>query len=65
GLYPATQKSLRTTFTFQLLEPFRLMNLEFKVTAMSFYKYLRKVTDLILSHTTPVNFFNICDDVAS
>ncbi|KIJ08606.1 hypothetical protein PAXINDRAFT_88622 [Paxillus involutus ATCC 200175] len=40
GLYPATQKSPRTAFTFQLLESFRLMNLECKVTAMSFYKYL-------------------------
>ncbi|KIJ65331.1 hypothetical protein HYDPIDRAFT_28041 [Hydnomerulius pinastri MD-312] len=53
GLYPATQKSPRTVFTFQLLESFRLMNLECKVTAMSFYKYLRRVTDPVLPHTTP------------
>ncbi|KIJ10833.1 hypothetical protein PAXINDRAFT_16227 [Paxillus involutus ATCC 200175] len=53
GLYPATQKSPRTAFTFQLLESFRLMNLECKVTAMSFYKYLQRVTDPILPHATP------------
>ncbi|KIJ16596.1 hypothetical protein PAXINDRAFT_75122 [Paxillus involutus ATCC 200175] len=53
GLYPATQKSPRTAFTFQLLESFRLMNLECKVTAMSFYKYLRRVTDPILPHAMP------------
>ncbi|KAF8834188.1 hypothetical protein BDN67DRAFT_992716 [Paxillus ammoniavirescens] len=53
GLYPATQKSPRTTFTFQSLESFRLMNLECKVTAMSFYKYLRRVTDPIVPHSTP------------
>ncbi|KAF9229444.1 hypothetical protein BS17DRAFT_688758 [Gyrodon lividus] len=39
GLYPSTQKSLRTTFTFQALDAFRLMNLECKVTTMSFNKY--------------------------
>ncbi|KIK90373.1 hypothetical protein PAXRUDRAFT_152013, partial [Paxillus rubicundulus Ve08.2h10] len=40
GLYPATQKSPRTAFTFQSIESFRLMNLECKVMVMSFYKYL-------------------------
>ncbi|KAF8833598.1 hypothetical protein BDN67DRAFT_1017363 [Paxillus ammoniavirescens] len=53
GLYPATQKSLRTAFTFQSLESFRLMNLECKVTAMSCYKYLRRMTDPIVPHSTP------------
>ncbi|KIK75853.1 hypothetical protein PAXRUDRAFT_18623 [Paxillus rubicundulus Ve08.2h10] len=52
GLYPATQKSPRTAFTFQSLESFRLMNLECKVMAMSFYKYLRRVTNPIVPHST-------------
>ncbi|KAF8836301.1 hypothetical protein BDN67DRAFT_1014817 [Paxillus ammoniavirescens] len=53
GWYPATQKSPRTTFTFQSLESFRLMNLECKVKVMSFYKYLRRVTDPIVPHSMP------------
>ncbi|KIK72256.1 hypothetical protein PAXRUDRAFT_119086, partial [Paxillus rubicundulus Ve08.2h10] len=55
GLYPATQKSPSTAFTFQSLESFRLMNLECKVTVMSFYKYLRRVTDPIVPHSMLVS----------
>ncbi|KAF8834386.1 hypothetical protein BDN67DRAFT_1016560 [Paxillus ammoniavirescens] len=62
GLYPATQKSLRTAFTFQSLESFRLMNLECKVTVMSFYKYLRRVTDPIVPHSMLTDTRNFSAD---
>ncbi|KAF8841146.1 hypothetical protein BDN67DRAFT_980514 [Paxillus ammoniavirescens] len=59
GLYPATQKSLRTTFTFQALDTFRLMNLECKVTAMSFNKYLRWITNPLLPNASPDRYMEL------
>ncbi|KAF9222185.1 hypothetical protein BS17DRAFT_796665 [Gyrodon lividus] len=53
GLYSSTQKLPRMAFTFQVLDAFRLMNLECKVTAMSFNKYLRQITNPGLPNTSP------------
>jgi hypothetical protein len=55
GLYPATQISLRSIFTLTILDNFRLMNLECKVTTNSFFKYLRHISDPVFPHTQPVS----------
>jgi hypothetical protein len=53
SLYPATQISPRTAFTFTLLDDFCLMNLECKVSTNGFYSYLHCVT--LFPHTQPMN----------
>ena len=55
NLYPATQTSPRTAFTFAVLDNFRLINLECKVSANGFFSYLRHVTDPLFPHTQPVS----------
>lgn len=57
GLYPATQRSPRTAFTFVVLEDLRLMNLECKITTNSFFSYLRRLTDPIFPHLQPVSIY--------
>ena len=54
GLYPATQTSPRTAFTFAVLDDFRLMNLKCKVSANGFFNYLHRVTDPLFSQLQPV-----------
>lgn len=55
GLYPATQRSPRTAFTFAVLDDLRLMNLECKIAANSFFNYLRRLTDPIFPYSQPVS----------
>ena len=45
GLFPATFKRIRTAFTFQVLDDFRMDNLESKTTAYQYYNKLRRVTN--------------------
>jgi hypothetical protein len=55
SLYPATQTSPRTVFTLAVLDDFRLMNLECKVTVNSVFKYLRRISNPVFPHTQPVS----------
>ncbi|KIJ65745.1 hypothetical protein HYDPIDRAFT_87159, partial [Hydnomerulius pinastri MD-312] len=53
GLYPASQKSPQTVFSFDLLKEFRLINLECRVAGMSFFNYLQRVTNPVFPHRPP------------
>lgn len=44
GLFPASQKNIRTCFTLAVLKDFRLANLECKTTAYQYYNKLRRLT---------------------
>ncbi|EPS93861.1 hypothetical protein FOMPIDRAFT_1135374 [Fomitopsis schrenkii] len=54
GLFPASQRVPRTCFTFRVLDDFMLNNLECKVTAMSYYRKLRRLTNPAFPHEVPV-----------
>ena len=53
GLFPATMKSPRTAFTFQLLDDLNLMNLEGKVSTFKYFKKLRRLTSNAFPHLVP------------
>src|ERR1700675_2234238 len=44
GLFPSTFTSIKTAFTFQVLDDFRMDNLECKTAALTFYNKLRCIT---------------------
>lgn len=44
GLFPASFKNVRTVFTFEVLDDFRLENLQCKVSAYHYYHKLRRIT---------------------
>lgn len=44
GLFPSTFKRIRTAFTFQVLDDFRIDNLECKTAASAFYQKLKRIT---------------------
>jgi hypothetical protein len=44
GLFPASFKRIKTAFTFQVLDDFRIDNLECKTAAFNFYRKLRRIT---------------------
>lgn len=62
GLYPSTQKAIRTAFTFQVLDLFLLENLECKTPASSFYARLRRMTDPVFPHRVPVSVGTTAND---
>lgn len=45
-LYPVTQKSPQTVFTFNALEDFRIENLECKTASNGYFSKLRRLTSL-------------------
>ncbi|KAA1473524.1 hypothetical protein DENSPDRAFT_780026, partial [Dentipellis sp. KUC8613] len=53
GLFPATFKSPKTAFTFQVLDEQRLDNLECKTTAFHFFGKLRRLTNPAFPHSVP------------
>lgn len=53
-LFPATLKSMRTAFTFQVLNDFVRDNLECGTSAMNYYSKLRRVTSNVFPHLIPV-----------
>ena len=44
GLFPSTYLVIKTAFTFQVLDDFRMDNLECKTSALNFYNKLRRIT---------------------
>jgi hypothetical protein len=44
GLFPASFKRIKTAFTFQVLDDFRIDNLECKTAALNFYRKLKRIT---------------------
>ncbi|KAH6901080.1 hypothetical protein BKA70DRAFT_1375132 [Coprinopsis sp. MPI-PUGE-AT-0042] len=53
GFYPATFKSIRTVFTFQLLDDYLLDILECHTSAFHYYSKLCRVTNKPFPHTVP------------
>ena len=54
GLYPASFINVKTVFTFQLLDDFRLKNHECHVSCKSYYEQLRRITSSVFPDQVPV-----------
>lgn len=53
GMYPASQARPKTVFTFGVLDEFLMENRECKVSAMSFYSKLKRMTSNVSLHAVP------------
>jgi len=60
GLFPATTKSLRTAFTFQVLDDFIWNIVECGTTAMNYYSKLQRLTSNAFPHVVPVSEVTFC-----
>lgn len=54
GLFPATFKSIKTLFTFSVLDDFLRDNLECKTTAQQYYSKLQSTTSRMFPDLVPV-----------
>ena len=54
GLFPATFKSIKTVFTFSVLDDFLKDNLECKTTAQQYYSKLQSTTSQMFPNLVPV-----------
>ena len=54
GLFPATFKSIKTVFTFTVLDDFLKDNLECKTTAQQYYAKLQSMTSKMFPDLVPV-----------
>jgi hypothetical protein len=54
GLFPATFKSIKTVFTFSVLDDFLKDNLECKTTAQQYYSKLQSTTSKMFPNKVPV-----------
>jgi hypothetical protein len=54
NFFPLSFDTIESAFTFQLLDDFRLDNLECKVTAYHYYKKLRRLTSPVFPDAVPV-----------
>ncbi|KAG1783199.1 hypothetical protein EV702DRAFT_948208, partial [Suillus placidus] len=55
SLFPASFTSLKTAFTFAVLDDFLLDNLECGTSAMNYYSKLRRITSSVFPHLVPVS----------
>ncbi|KAG1887203.1 hypothetical protein F4604DRAFT_1917014 [Suillus subluteus] len=53
SLFPASFTSLKTAFTFAVLDDFLLDNLECGTSAMNYYSKLRRITSSVFPHLVP------------
>ncbi|KAG6326583.1 hypothetical protein ID866_12507 [Astraeus odoratus] len=53
-LYPASQKSLQTAFTFRTLDDFRIETLECKITVFAYSQKLRRIAYPTFPHFAAV-----------
>ena len=58
GLFPATFKSVKTVFTFSVLDDFLRDNLECKTTAQQYYSKLQSTTSKMFPNLVPVCIFS-------
>lgn len=58
GLFPSTFKKIKTAFTFQVLDEFRIDNLECKTAAFNFYQKLKRITSNAFPDSVKVYIFN-------
>jgi hypothetical protein len=54
GMFPASFKTVKTAFTFAVLDDLLIDNLECKTSAMSFFSKLRRVTNNAFPQAVPV-----------
>jgi hypothetical protein len=54
GFFPSTYQVVKTAFTFQVLDDFRMDNLECKTSALNFYSKLRRITSNAFPHSVKV-----------
>jgi len=59
GLFPATFMSIKTLFTFSVLEDFLKDNLECKTTAQQYYSKLQSMTSKMFPNLVPVGCSSI------
>ena len=59
GLWPSTYKKIKTLFTFQVLDDFRMDNLECKTSALNYYNKLRRLSSPCFPHSVPVGVYLI------
>lgn len=55
GLFPASFKIIKTTFTFAVLDDFRLSNLDCKTSGYHYYRKLRRLTSPSFPDAVPVS----------
>jgi hypothetical protein len=60
GLFPATFISIKTVFTFAVLDDFLKDNLECKTTAQQYYAKLQSMTSKMFPDLVPVRFQILC-----
>jgi hypothetical protein len=58
GLFPATFKSIKTVFTFSVLDDFLRDNLECKTTAQQYYSKLQSITSKRFPNLVPVCYIS-------
>jgi hypothetical protein len=56
GLFPSSFKRIKTAFTFQVLDDFRIDNLECKTAAFNYYRKLRRLTSNAFPESIKVGF---------
>ena len=65
GLFPATFKSIKTVFTFSILDGFLKDNSECKTVAQQYYSKLQSTTNKMFPHLVPVCHINIHSHVGT
>jgi hypothetical protein len=60
GLFPATFKSIKTLFTFSVLDDFLKDNLESKTTAQQYYSKLQSTTSRMFPTLVPACYHPFC-----
>jgi hypothetical protein len=57
GMFPSSLRKVQTAFTFQVLDDFRMDNLECKTSALKYYNKLRRLTSNVYPESIPVSPF--------
>lgn len=55
GLFPASLRRIKTSFTFGVLDDFRMDNLECKTAGLKYYSKLRRLTSNTFPQSVPVS----------
>lgn len=61
GFYPATYKQIETVFSFQVLDDYRIENLECQTSYHHYYSKLRRLTNSIFPENVPVRCLHLYD----
>ena len=61
GLFPASFQSVKTVFTFRVLDDFRMDNLECKTAGLNYWHKIVRVTSNEFPKSVPVGVWRICN----